>query len=414
MPLPLAYLALLRNHSRLLGFGFLAAFTSSFGQTYFIGAFGPAIQTEFALSHTAWGLVYMTGTIASALLLPWTGREIDRMDLRHYTLAAGLVMLLACLVTGLAQGVVMLTLAVFLLRHSGQGLMSHICRVSMARYFDRDRGRAIAVGTMGFATGEALLPLLAVTLIATFGWRTGYLLVTVALGLVLIPALQWLLRGHAERHRVHLDGLRAAADGADPAPSRTLREVLHDPRFHLLLPGIVTPSLVITAMFFHHLNLADAKGWSHAWITGNYVVYAASTVATTLFTGSLIDRGGSLRLVPSMLIPLIAAMVVVALFRSPWAVPPYLLLSGMCVGVAHIAVTAMWAELYGLRSLGAIKSFTTALTVLSSALGPVLAGVLMDRGLSIEQVCLLFGGYAAAASVLMAAAVFLPARAWGS
>ena len=85
MPLN-AYRELLSTNRRLLGFGFVTALYSSFGQTYFIGIIGPHIQLEFGLSHTLWGMIYMIGTLGSAALLPWTGGLIDRFALRRYTL----------------------------------------------------------------------------------------------------------------------------------------------------------------------------------------------------------------------------------------------------------------------------------------------------------------------------------------
>ena len=60
---------------RFLGFGFLLAFVSSAGQTYFIGVFGAGIQAEFSLDSGSWGRTYMIGTLASALVLNWTGAE---------------------------------------------------------------------------------------------------------------------------------------------------------------------------------------------------------------------------------------------------------------------------------------------------------------------------------------------------
>ena len=56
-----AYRQLFHTNSRLVVFSFLMALYSSFGQTYFIGVFGPQIQSEFGLSHTAWGSIYMAG-----------------------------------------------------------------------------------------------------------------------------------------------------------------------------------------------------------------------------------------------------------------------------------------------------------------------------------------------------------------
>ncbi len=154
-------------------------------------------------------------------------------------------------------------------------------------------------------------------------------------------------------------------------------------------------------MFFHHLNLADAKAWTHSWITGSYIIFAAAVTITSLASGPLIDRYSAVRLVPYMLAPLVAGLIVVALFDNRWTAWLYLALAGINVGIAHTAVSAIWAEIYGVKHLGAIKSLFAALTVFASALGPVIVGSLMDVGLSIEQVCLLFAGYGLMGSVLI-------------
>ncbi len=397
-----AYIAFVSREPRFLAFGFLAAFGSSFGQTYFIGIFGPSIQAEFDLSHTAWGTVYMLGTLCSALLLPWTGRQIDVLDLRLYVVFACGLLTAACLFVSLIPGAVALVFAVFLLRQSGQGLMSHTAITSMARYYERERGRAIAVASVGFAAGEALLPVLAVTSIALIGWRMSYAGVALVAGLVLLPALLWLCKGHGQRHEAYVQRLHAASRMQHGGlHSWTVREMLGDGRFYLLLPGVMAPGLILTAMFFHHLNLADAKGWSHAWITGSYIVYAAASIATSLLSGALVDRFGAARIVPLMLIPLVLALAIFWAFDSKWTVWPYLVLSGVNIGIAFTAVSAMWAEVYGVLHLGAIKSLTRAVGVFASALGPVIMGALADAGLPIVDVCLLFAAYALLGTVLM-------------
>lgn len=408
MPL-VAYARFAAAHRRLIAFGFLAAFASSYGQTYFIGIFGPAIQSEFGLSHTAWGTIYMFGTLGSALLLPWSGKQIDRLDLRLYTSLVLLLAVVACIVTALAINGLMLVVAIFLLRQSGQGLLSHVGITTMARYFDSGRGRAIALATMGFAVGEAFLPFAAVLMIAALGWRWSYGVTALVLALVLTPAALWLLRGHLDRHRAHLVQLAAPrASEESYTRSWTRAEMLRDPRFYLLMPGILAPAFVLTAMFFHHLNLADAKGWSHPWMTGSYVIYALAVIMTSLAAGPAIDRLGAARLVPYMLIPMILAMVVVAQFHAAWIAWPYLFLIGVSTAIAHTAVSAMWAEMYGVTHLGAIRSLATAIGVLASALGPVTLGTLMDHGVSIETGCLMFAAYATIGTLLMGIARSVP------
>ncbi|MFB3047477.1 MAG: MFS transporter, partial [Acidiferrobacterales bacterium] len=120
-----SYVAFIASNRRFVVFGFLMTFASSFGQTYFIGIFGPAVQAEFALSHTAWGTIYMIGTLASAAILPWSGKYIDRIDLRQYTSIVCVFIAFACLFMSQVSSAIMLVVAIFLLRHSGQGLMSH-------------------------------------------------------------------------------------------------------------------------------------------------------------------------------------------------------------------------------------------------------------------------------------------------
>jgi MFS family permease len=180
--------------------------------------------------------------------------------------------------------------------------------------------------------------------------------------------------------------------------------VLRDPRIYLLVPALLAPPIISTAMFFHHLTLADAKGWGYAWVTGSYVIYAGATVVTALITGQFIDRIGAIRIVPFKLIPLIMAMVFVALFDNPYILWLYMVLMGINVGIVHTSVSAMWAELYGVQYLGAIRSLATAISVFGTALGPVTMGGLIDLGFSIDRVCLFFAGYCLAGTCLMIAA----------
>ena len=90
-----SYLNLLSHHRQILGMGVVLTMASSFGQTYFIGVIGPHIQASLFLSHTEWGTIYMAGTLLSALILPWTGAQIDRFSLTRCTLPTLLLLVLA-------------------------------------------------------------------------------------------------------------------------------------------------------------------------------------------------------------------------------------------------------------------------------------------------------------------------------
>ena len=333
--MPLAgYSRFIADSGRFVWFGVAMGFASSFGQTFFIGLFGPALRAEFGLSHTSWGFIYLVGTLSSALLLPFTGRKIDQMNLRSFSLLVCLAMIVAGLFTAAVTGPVMLAVAVFLLRQSGQGLMSHTAMASMARYFALARGRALAVATMGFASGEAVLPVGTVFLIASIGWRWTYALVAVLVAVVLVPLVCWLLAGHDERHRRHIERL-TGGEGVDRGfvPSWTRGEVLRDKRFYLLLPGQLAPAIIGTAVFFHHLTVADDKGWSHTWVTSNYAVYAAVVIVAAVLSGPLVDRFRAVRMVYASTPPLVVGMLLLAAFDTPWIVPVYISLLGLNTGL---------------------------------------------------------------------------------
>lgn len=414
MPL-VDYLAFAGRHRRFLAFGFLLTFTSSAGQTFFIGIFGPDIREAFGLGHTGWGSLYLVGTLASAFILPWTGQLIDRLDLRWYIVFALTGLAMACLVMSLAHSVAALVIAIFLLRQMGQGVTSHAAATSMARYHGPDRGKALAIASIGIAFGEAILPVLAILSIASLGWRSTYGIASVIIMLVLLPLILLLLRGHGDRHQRHLTSEKARSTADRPqAYDFNRRQMLSEPRFYLLLPAFTAPSIIMTALFFHHLTLAEGKGWSAAWMTGQYWVFALCAVISSLAAGPLIDRLSAQRIMPLFLLPLAMALVLLAPAEAPLWLLPYLALLGLTSGLAFTGFTALWAELYGTAHLGAIRSLAGAISVFASALGPVLTGVLLDAGMAMETIGLGFAGYCLFATLLLIQALRLPSKSLAS
>ena len=388
------YKRILLTNPRLLGFGFAMVFFSSVGQTFFVGIFGPQLQLEFDLSHTAWSTIYMIGTLASAITMLWTGPLVDRFKLRNFSLVVCIFMTAACLFIPTIRGPVSLCFGIFLLRQSGQALASHTGITSMARYFDKERGSALAIASLGQSVAEASLPVLAVAAIAIYGWRWTYGATAIILGLTSIPIIFWLLKGHEQTHSRHLQELKLAANQtATNVIGWTRSQVMRDARFYLLLPGTLATSMIITAFFFHHLNIAEYKGWDASWITGNYVLYAATSMIAMLSAGSLIDRFSARQVAKYKLVPLVLAALTIATFDHYLFVLPYMVFLGLTVGYSHTSSSALWAELYGVENIGSVKSLMMALSVLASAIGPVIIGLLLDNGFTFDTACFMIAIY---------------------
>jgi predicted MFS family arabinose efflux permease len=168
-----------------------------------------------------------------------------------------------------------------------------------------------------------------------------------------------------------------------------------------MLPGLVAPGFIGTALFFHHLNIADAKGWEASWITANYVIYAVAIVFSMLASGALVDRFSASSVVQFMLIPLVAALIIIGFADHRLWFIAYMIMIGINFSMVANSTSAIWPELYGVGHLGAIKSMHSALAVVSSAFGPMIFGILIDHELSIRNICLLAATYAILCNVVL-------------
>lgn len=401
-------LAALRSDWRLLAFGFLMAFASSAGQTYFISLFAHQFLDTFRLGHAGFGALYSAATLASGFLLIWGGGLLDRVDLRLFAplVLAGLA--LAAATASWAAGPLTLGLAVFLLRFFGQGLASHTAVTSVARYAEAAvRGRAVSLAAMGFPAGEAVWPVVVVAAIAGFGWRETYGGAAALVAGAFLPLALLLLAGHGRRHA----GLISRVAGAAAVAGRqwTRGEVARDPVFHRILIAAMAPSFIVTGVLFLQVHLAEAKGWGLGAFAAGYVGYAACQVGSALAAGQVIDRIGARRTARFYLAPLGLGLLVLGIFDPLWAGYLFLMSAGATAGFSSTLLGTLWAELYGVQNLGSIRALVTACSVVASALSPALLGALLDIGVSIEAIALGCAAYAAAGTASLAL-LFRPGR----
>lgn len=398
------YFRFISQNRQFLAFGLLVALFSSFGQTYFIGLFSAELRAAFSLSHGDFGSVYSLASLAAGLCLIWLGRYVDRLDLRLWVALIGALAVGACIIMGVASSIVILALALFLLRLSCQSLLTHTYMTSMARYFDNGRGKAISIAMLGHPLGEAVFPLLTIALMAALGWRGAWLVYAGIGAALLFPALLWLLRGHGARHQTYLARLdEPAASSANSGRQWTQSEVLRDVRFYLIQPAMMAPPFMFTGLLIHQAHLVEVKGWSLAWLATCFTVYAATSIASSLTMGPLIDRIGAMRIAPHALLPIVVSMLALAFSNHPLVALVFMAGLGLCMGMVFTTFTAIWAELYGVRHLGAIRSLVMAIMVMVSAIAPAIMGWLFDAGVTVEALAGIFAIWAGAGWLLLLA-----------
>ncbi|HEV7276700.1 MAG TPA: MFS transporter [Devosiaceae bacterium] len=362
-------------------------FATQPGQTIFIAQFNASLRETFGLSHGAFGALYTIATLASATALVWAGGLADRLSPRRLAAFSMAGLAAMALLMAAQQHVAMLVLALAGLRFFGQGMLAHVAMTTMSRWFNRFRGRALSIAGLGFTLGEASLPFTMTLAIAAFGWRQVWVGTALVLLAVMLPLIAFLLRDPPDGKRALASG-QVNPDGATPgAPTGagwTRGAVLRDPLFYAIIPGIMGPPAIGTLFIFHQAHLVAIKGWDLVAFTALFPVLSATVVLSALAAGVLVDRFGAWRLMRFILLPQAVGSLVIATLAPQWTIPVFFICFGMTSGMLSPVLGALWAELYGTAHLGAIRALATAAVVAASAIGPGLAGLLVDAGIELD------------------------------
>ncbi|SIO85262.1 MFS transporter [Nocardiopsis sp. JB363] len=390
-----AYLTFLGTNRRWLLGCFALFLFSSFGQTFFVSLFSTAIRQDLDLTHGQFGSLFMIATLAGALVMTQLGKVVDRYGAGRVIPVLMLMLALGAAMMALATHVWILFLALFALRLFGQGMMTHTSFTLTGRWFVRDRGRATSVATLGLNSGEAVLPLVVIAVLAVVGWKETWWVVV-----ALLLLLAWPMSALMRRERA------PAGVDDDPAVATvrgwTRRQTLRDPYFYLLLTAMAAPALIGNTVFFHQAHLTELRGWEPALFASAFSVYAVTTVVFNLVGGFLVDRLTALRLVPVYLVPLGLGLLVLAAVEGPWSIVVFMLLYGITNGLSLSLFGAVWPEVYGVEHLGSIRSVIVAVLVLASAAGPGVAGLLIDAGVAYPTQIAALGAYCLLASITVA------------
>jgi MFS family permease len=367
------------GNARWLGAGALLTLLSSFGQTFFISIFAAEIQGAFGLSHGGWGGIYSLGTTASAIVMIWAGGLTDRFRARH--LGAGVLMLLAasCLMMAANPFLWALPVVIFALRLMGQGMTSHIAIVAMARWFVATRGRALALASLGFSVGEALLPLSFVALMTVMDWRLLWVAAAVV-AVIGVPVLLSLLR----TERMPQSMAEENASFGMRGQHWTRMQALRHPLFWCMFPALLGPSAFNTAFFFHQVHFAEVKSITHLSLVALFPVYTLCSIGFLIVSGWALDRFGTARLLPFYQLPMVVAFTLFGLGQGIVPMVTGFFFLSMTTGANSTLPNAFWAEYYGTRHIGSIKAMAAAVMVLGSAIGPGITGMMIDAGVTLS------------------------------
>ena len=364
-------------------FGFIFTFFSSFGQSFFLGLFNTSIRNELSITHGQFGSIYASATLLSSFVLIWFGKKIDDINISKFAFFVILLLSFSSFFFSIISSTLILFLAIFLMRFSGQGMMSHTATTTVSRYFTKSRGKALSTSWFGLSSAEFILPVLIIYLLSIYDWKIIWKSISLIVLIILPLASYFLVK--------KLNFESRETDGTEKQKEKNIKnwkriEVLKDYRFYIICANMLAMPWIATGTFVYQSFILTSKNWGPFIIAQSFMAYSILSVITLIISGILIDKFTSRKLIVYMNIPLLISVFVIIYFDQSFTAFIFLGLIGISNGFANVLGSSTWAEIYGVKYIGSIKALTTALMVFATAFGTALFGYLIDRGFSIEHI----------------------------
>ena len=271
-------------------FGFIFTFFSSFGQSFFLGLFNSSIRDALSITHGQFGSIYASATLLSSFILVWIGKKIDDFNILKFASYVITLLAISCFLFSKISSVAFLFLSIFLMRLSGQGLMSHTATTTISRFFEKTRGRALSTTWLGLSLAEFILPLLIIFLLTFIDWRNIWIAISISVIIILPIVIVALVKN------VKLDSRETSSTTniiTKDMKQWTRSEVLKDYRFYIICLSMLAMPWIATGTFVFQSFLVSSKGWGTYVIAQSFMVYSILSVVTLFLTGFLIDKFSS-------------------------------------------------------------------------------------------------------------------------
>ncbi len=364
-------------------FGFIFTFFSCFGQSFFIGLFNLSIRETLSITHGQFGTIYASATLFSSLLLIWIGKKIDDVNVLKFAIFVTVLLSFSSFFFSKTSSVAFLFVAIFLMRFSGQGLMSHTASTTISRYFTKSRGKALSIIWFGLSSAEFIMPVLIVYLLTLIVWQDLWVIFSLIV-LICLPLASYILVKDVKLDT--REGSQNKILKEENIKNWKRIEVLGDYRFYIVSLNMLAMPWIATGVFVYQSFVTNSKGWGEYTIAQSFMSYSIFSVITLIVAGYLIDKFTSRKLLIYMNIPLFLGTLVIIYFDAPQTAFLFLGLVGISNGLANLLGSSTWAEIYGVKHIGSIKALTTALMVFATAFGTALFGFFIDAGFSIEKI----------------------------
>ena len=337
------------------------------------------------LTKTSLGSLYAAATIASSIIVIYTGRKLDVWPLRYFVTFTLIGLAIGCFTMSLSYNLVMLFAAFLLLRQFGQGLMTISSNATVNRYLDKNRGKATALTGLGASAQLVVFPFLVYGLNEYIEWRTAWVYYGIFILAVLLPSFWYFLKTHqATTHAKWAARVKKEQESEDKSVKHwTAAEAARDWRIYGLIAVLMIAPFTGTVIFFYQADLAAALDLSLVAFATSFLFMTVAKIFASLLAGTIIDSYGEK---PALIVyPIIYAAGLWFLVQGDDLPTLYIAMTLLGVATGFMATIGgpLLASMYGTKYLSSVKSIVFSSAIVASALSPLMFGYLMDQGVSI-------------------------------
>jgi len=349
------------------------------------GIFFKSLQAEFEAGRAITSSIFSANMVFAAIFGIVTGWALDRYGPRLVVALMGLFAGLSLIITSYTTSMWQLYLSYSLLLSMGTAGTVVVLVSVVSRWFDKKRGIAIGIATSGTGLGSLIMAPLAAHLISNYGWRTSYLVLGLAAGIIVF-SLAMLLRRQPGEIGEQPDGISSSSTKAE------LTDVEEDSQLagHTLKQAIVTRSfwliLGIWAFFAICLSLIITHIVPHATDLGISTIEAATIISligiiqiiARLSVGRISDFVG--RKLPGVTCSFIGAAALIWLFWASelWMFYLFAVIFGIAYGGLGVVQLALVSDIFGRRHLGTIMGVLEVGFSGGSGIGAFIGGLIFD------------------------------------